>query len=59
MCVHYTEKDQVYVYQGRIGTIDKVIYEIVDGEETDIVHAYEMTIDGVSDYIVYPEDIEQ
>jgi hypothetical protein len=55
----YTEKDQVRVYGGRIATIEKVIYEMVNGEETDEVHCYEMEIGGESGYIVYPEDIEE
>lgn len=57
--MHYTEKDEVRVYGGRIGTVEKVIFEMVNGEETDTVYCYEMKIDGVSGYIVYPEDIEQ
>ena len=51
----YTERDEVYVYNRRIGIIDKVIYV----GETDEVYAYEMTIDGVAGYIVYPDDIEE
>lgn len=59
MMNHYTELEQVYVYDGRIGTITKVIFEMVDGEETDNVYYYEMEIDGVGGYIVYPDEIEQ
>ena len=55
----YTVLDEVRVYQGRIGKIEKVIYDMVDGKETDNVYCYEMEIDGVSGYIVYPEDIKQ
>lgn len=57
--MHYTELEQVYVYSGKIGTITKVIYEMVNGEETDNVYCYEMEIDGVGGYIVYPDEIEQ
>jgi len=57
--MHYTEKDEVRVYSGRIGTITKAIFEMVDGEETDNVYCYEMEIDGVGGYIVYPDEIEQ
>ncbi|MCM1178680.1 MAG: hypothetical protein NC347_00350 [Clostridium sp.] len=56
---YYTEGEEVRVYNGRIGVIDKVIFEMVDGKETDNVYCYEMTIDGVSDYMVYPADIEE
>lgn len=57
--MNYTEQEEVRVYGGRIGTIDRVFYEIVNGEETDNVDYYEMTIDGVSGYVVYPDDIEE
>lgn len=57
--MNYTEQEEVRVYNGRIGTIDKVIYEMVNGEETDNVYCYEMTIDGVSGYVVYPDEIEE
>lgn len=55
----YTEKDEVRVYGGRIGVIDAVIYTEINGETTDQVYCYEMTIDGVSGYLVYPDEIEQ
>lgn len=57
--MYYTEKEQVRVYGGRIGTIERVIFEMVNSEETDNVHHYVMEIDGVSGYIVYPDEIEQ
>lgn len=57
--MNYTEQEEVRVYNGRIGTIDKVIYEMVNGQETDNVYCYEMTIDGVSGYVVYPDEIEE
>ena len=55
----YTVLDKVRVYGGRIGTIEKVIYEMVDGKETDKVYCYEMEIDGVSRCVVYPDEIEE
>lgn len=55
----YTKFDEVRVYNGRIGIVEKVIYEIVDGKETDSVYCYEMKINNVSGYIVYPEEIEE
>ena len=56
----YTELDEVRVHKfgGRIGIIDKVIYEMVNGQETDNVYAYEVTIDGEGGYIVYPDEID-
>lgn len=54
----FTEQDEVRVYGGRIGTIEKVVYEVVNGKETNNVYCYEMKIDGVSGYIVYPSDID-
>lgn len=57
--MNFTEQDEVSVYGGRIGTIERVIYEVVNGKETDNVHGYEMSINGVSGYIVYPDEIEE
>lgn len=57
--MNFTEQDEVRVYGGRIGTIEKVIYEMVNGKETDNVYCYEMSINGVSGYIVYPDDIAE
>ena len=54
----YTELDEVRVH-GRIGTVERVIYETVNGVETDNVYCYEMEIDGGSGCIVYPDEIEQ
>ncbi len=54
----YTELDEVRVY-GKIATVEKVIYDIVDGKKTDNVYCYEMKIDGVSGYLIYPDEIEQ
>ena len=44
--MEFTEMDEVRVrtYGGAIGTIEKVIYEMVDGKETDNVYCYEMEI---------------
>lgn len=50
---------EVRVDNGKIGTIDEVIYEMVDGKETNNVFCYKMTIDGISGYIVYPDKIEK
>lgn len=59
--MNYTELDEVRVRTlgGRIGTVTKVIYEMVNGEETDNVYCYEMRINGVDGYVIYPEEIEQ
>lgn len=56
----YKVKDKVKIYGGKIGTITKVIYETVNGKvRTNNVYCYEMEIDGVSGYVVYPDEIEQ
>lgn len=59
--MEYTVLDEVRVrtHQGRIGTIEKVIYEMVDSKETDNVYCYEMEIDGISGCIVYPDEIDE
>lgn len=56
----YIELDEVRIRTlgGRIGKIEKVVYEMVDGKETDNVYCYEMEIDGVCGYVIYPEEIE-
>ena len=40
-----------------IGTIDKIIYRIIDGKETDEIYAYRMTMFGEEGYMVFPEQI--
>jgi hypothetical protein len=50
---------RVRTYGGVIGTIEKVIYEMVDGKETDNVYCYEMEINGKHGVIVYPNDIDE
>ena len=59
--MEYAELDEVRVktYGGRIGTIEKVVYEMVDGKETDNVYCYEMEIDGEHGIIVYPDEIDE
>lgn len=57
--MNYTEKDEVRIYGDKIGTIEKVIYEMIDGKETDKVYCYEMEIDGESGYVVFPDDVEE
>ena len=44
--MEYTELDEVRIktYGGRIGKVEKVIYEMVNVEETDNVYCYEMDI---------------
>lgn len=59
--MYYTELEEVRVrtWNGAIGTIEKVVYEIVDGKETDNVYCYEMEINGKHGIIVYPDEIEE
>ena len=59
--MEFTEMDEVRVrtYQGRIGTVEKVIYRMINGEETDIVNYYEMEISGLHGIIVYPDEIDE
>lgn len=59
--MEFTEMDEVRVrtYQGRIGTVEKVIYRMINGEETDIVEYYEMGISGLHGIIVYPDEIDE
>ena len=53
--MEYTKFDEVRVY-GRIGTIMDVCYEMINSEETDIIHHYDVEINGEI-YIVYPDEI--
>ncbi len=59
--MEFTEMDEVRVrtYGGAIGTIEKVVYEMVDGKETDNVYCYEMEINGKHGVIVYPDEIDE
>lgn len=55
----YAQNDQVEFYDKRFGIVEDAIFEMVNGEITDNVCYYVMRVDGVSGYIVYPEDIER
>lgn len=59
--MEFTELDEVRVrtHGGRIGVITRIVYEVVDGKETDNVHCYLMEIDGKHSVIVYPDEIDQ
>ena len=59
--MEFGEMDEVRVRTdgGSIGTIEKVVYEMVDGKETDNVYCYEMEINGKHGIIVYPNDIDE
>ena len=59
--MEFGEVDEVRVrtYGGAIGTIEKAVYEMVDGKETDNVYGYEMEINGKHGIIVYPNDIDE
>ena len=61
MYEEYSEMDEVRVktFGGAIGTIERVIYEIINGEETDNINCYEMEINGEHGIIVYPDEIDQ
>lgn len=61
MYEEYSEMDEVRVktFGGAIGTIEMVIYEIINGEETDNINCYEMEINGEHGIIVYPDEIDQ
>lgn len=54
----YKVEDKVSVYGGRIGIIEEVIYDMVDGKETSRIYCYRMKINGVSGYTVYPDEID-
>jgi hypothetical protein len=53
------DKVRVRTHGGRIGTIKKVFYEMVDSKETDNVYCYEIEIDGKHGVIVYPDEIDE
>ena len=61
--MEFTEMDEVRVriYGGAIGigTIERVMYEMVDSKETDNVYCYEMEINGKHGIIVYPDEIDK
>ena len=59
--MEFTELDEVRVrtYGGAIGTVEKIIYEMVDGKETDNVCYYEMEINGCHGIIIYPDEIDE
>lgn len=61
MYEEYSEMDEVRVktFGGAIGTIERVIYEVINGKETDNVNCYEIEIDGEHGIIVYPDEIDQ
>ena len=61
MYEEYSEMDEVRVktFGGAIGTIERVIYEIINGEETDNINCYYMEINGEHGIIVYPDEIDQ
>lgn len=61
MYEEYSEMDEVRVktFGGAIGTIERVIYEIINGEETNNINCYEMEINGEHGIIVYPDEIDQ
>ena len=50
---------RVRTYSGAIGTIEKVVYEMADGKETDNVYCYEMEINEKHGVIVYPDEIDE
>ena len=61
MYEEYSEMDEVRVktFGGAIGIIEMVIYERINGEETDNINCYEMEINGEHGIIVYPDEIDQ
>ena len=61
MYEEYSEMDEVRVktFGGAIGTIERVIYEIINGKETSNINCYEMEINGEHGIIVYPDEIDQ
>lgn len=59
--MEFTKLDEVRIrtYNGAIGTVEKVIYEMVDGKETDRVYCYEVEINGQHGIIVYSDEIDE
>ena len=59
--MEFTEMEEVRVrtYGGAIDTKEKVVYEMVNGEETDNVYCYEMEINGKHGIVVYPDEIDE
>ena len=55
----YAKNDKVKIRDGRIGVIENVCYEMIDSEETDNIYCYEVNVDGISGYIVYPDEIAE
>ena len=53
----YAKNDKVKIRDGRIGVIENVCYEMINSEETDKIYCYVANIDGMSGYIVYPDEI--
>lgn len=54
----FSEGDEVRVHHLGIGTIEKVIYIMENGRETDDIYCYGINIDG-STYTVYPDEIDE
>lgn len=57
--MQYIKKDSVRMYDGKIGVIDDIIFTTINGKTTDQVDCYEMTINGVSGYLVHPDEIKE
>ena len=59
--MYYTDLKELQIPKlgGAVGTIENVVFETVDGKETDNVYCYEMNVDGKHGVIVYPDEIER
>lgn len=59
--MEFEELDEVRVrtHGGAIGTIEKVVYEVIGEKETNKVYYYEMEINGQHGIIVYPDEIDE
>lgn len=57
--MQYIKKDSVRMHDGKIGVIDDIIFATINGEITDQVYCYEMTINGVHGYLVHPDEIKE